>query len=102
MKYSPGFIQETLKIIINNLNDDREYLGLQLALAQGIISEKLFERECSVYLARNKFPHNDLVERAKVLHKLIGDRLDAEVIRTSFRCTIEEARLVFEDIQNGK
>jgi hypothetical protein len=41
MKYSPGFIQETLKIIINNLNDDREYLGLQLALAQGIISKKL-------------------------------------------------------------
>jgi hypothetical protein len=101
MKYPPGFIEETLRIVINNINDDREYLGLQLGLAQGLISERTYKKERVVYLIRSKFSHIDLVERSKILKKLIGDRLDSEIIKTAFRCTIEEADAVFLEIQDA-
>jgi len=99
MKYPPKFIEDTIRIIINNINDDREYLGLQLTRAQGLVSESAYEKERAVYLIRSNFSYIDLVERAKVLQKLIGDRLDSEIIKTAFRCTIEEANAVFEDIK---
>lgn len=100
MKYSPGFIEDTLRIVINNINDDREYIGLQLSLALGYISKDAFEKEREIYLKRSKFSHIDLVQRAKVLKRLIGDRLDAEIIKTAFRCTIEEAETALQDIND--
>lgn len=100
MKYQPGFIEDTLRIVINNINDDREHLGLQLALAQGMISQRTFEKERAGYLIRSNFPYTELVERARILKKLIGDRLNTEIILTSFRCTIEEAAEVFEELKN--
>lgn len=93
-----GFIQDTIRIIINNLNDDREHLSLQLALAQGLISENTFNRERAVYLIRSKFTHQDLVERVRVLRKFIGDKLSAEVVMTAFRCTIEEADAALREL----
>ena len=52
-----------------------------------------------MYFIRSKFSHIDLVERAKVLRRLIGDRIDAEIIRAAFRCTIEEAESALCDIK---
>lgn len=104
MKYPPGFIEETIRMIINNLNDDREYLGLQLGLAQGLISQRTYDKERAPYLVRAQFKPQELALRTKILIKFIGSDIDSETIMTSFRCTIEEAdatlRILSEDEMN--
>lgn len=98
MPYPPGFIEDTIRIIINNLNDDREHLGLQLALAQGMISKQTYNSEKATYLIRSHMPHQDLLERAKILKRFVGSDISAEIIMTSFRCTIEEANAVMGEL----
>jgi hypothetical protein len=100
VKYPSGFIEDTLRIVINNLNDDREHLGLQVAFAQGFISDKTFEKERAQYLFRSAFSFQELINRAKILKKLIGNRITSEIIMTSFRCTLEEADFVFLEIKD--
>ena len=98
MRHPPGFIEETLRIAINNINDDREHLGLEYSLSLGFITQSTFEEARAQYLIRSNISHQELVERAKVLKKLIGDRLNSEIIKTAFRCTIEEADKAFAEI----
>jgi hypothetical protein len=73
-------------------------LALQLAFQQGLITETTFAKERAIYLKRTNFTRKNLLERTKILRLFIGDRASAEVVSAAFRCTIEEADSVLQEL----
>lgn len=97
-KYPPGFIEETLRIALVNLNEDREYLGLQLSLAIGAIGEDVFNEERARYLLEVVYSAEELENRVTILIRMLGDRANIEVIKTALRCSYESAEWALNEV----
>lgn len=91
MTFRPGFVEETIRIIVNNLEDDREHLALQLCFAQGLITKEVFEHERARYLVKSNMSLEELVDSIKVLRVFTGERTCTELVMIALRCTKEQA-----------
>jgi hypothetical protein len=84
------FETEVIREVITALLDARDFLGYQLAHANNCMTDKQLDEIAEQYLKRKTYTIEDLRERIRVLKSLIGDRVDADVISTVFRCDYEK------------
>jgi hypothetical protein len=81
-----------LNIIISNLIRSRDYMGLQLNLEFGNISEKEYEQlELDFLTEQKELDPIELKTDVEMLIKLLNKTFNVEEISTMFNCSIESA-----------
>lgn len=88
---------EVLNVVhdaIVGLLDARDFLGYQLAHANGEMDDAELAELSKTYLIECKFTDEQLAERVAVLAAIINERMDADVVATAFRCRYGQAHRV--------
>lgn len=78
--------------VIYALADNRDFLGYQLALAEGQIDQEQFDEIANRYLASS--PNKDdtgLVEKVAILAAIAPDKFDSDFVSVALRCDIDNA-----------
>lgn len=93
---------EALREALEAILDARDFLGLQLSLAQGTISEEAFEEHALPYLRRQveNVYGPALLQRARVLMAVLPPgRFDAEVLSTMLRCDYMVGQRIAQELR---
>lgn len=92
--YVTQFNSNTCAVVdeaIQALVESREFLGFQLAYAQGNISEEEFGKHISAYLAeKSKIATEDLSKKISTLYSVLSKPLDSETLSVMFNCEVED------------
>lgn len=86
-----NFVEVVAAEVIDRLIDCRDYLGLRLSKAWGMLSAKELDEATKQHMAKVPISDDDLLEKTRVLVRLIGARADTELVSTVFRCTESQA-----------
>lgn len=95
-------VADVLRDAFEAVLDARDFLGLQLSLAQGSIPEEAFEGHALPYLRRqveNQYGPA-LVHRVRVLAAVLPPgRFDADVVSTMLRCDFTVAQRLIRELR---
>jgi len=81
------------------LLDARDFLGYQLARANGAISGVEFKKIAKRYLREpGKTDADQLREKVHVLTQLIGERVDSDTVAVAFHCHLDEAEAALRHV----
>ena len=89
---------EVARNAILALLEARDFVSYQLSHANGGMSNEQLEEIAQKYCCPSSWDPTVLQDHVRVLHDLIGDRLDADVVSTVFQCSFEEARQALEAV----
>jgi hypothetical protein len=82
---------------ILSLIKEREQLGFELAHAEGLMSDEQLDEVLTRYLhTPRKVP--DLVKEVKLLHAIVPEKIDAELVTVVFGCSLDDAELVVAQV----
>ena len=90
---------EVAREAILGLLDTRDFMSYQLSHANGGMSDEQLEEIAQEYCRPSTWDLAILQDHVRVLHNLISNRLDADVVSTVFQCSFEEARQALEAIE---
>jgi hypothetical protein len=82
--------------VIESLLDNRDFLGYQLALANGCMDEAQFEEIADKYLAIQTNSDAALAKKSALLAALVPRRFDADLVSVALKCDIEQAERAIE------
>lgn len=85
------FLEEVAATAISRLLDWRDYLGLRLSKAWGMLSAKELDAATKQNMAKVPISDEDLLKKTRALVRLIGPRADIETVFFIFRCPEPQA-----------
>lgn len=88
----------TLREVILGLIAAREQLGFELAHAEGLMSDETLDDVLKGYLALVPVNLVDLVEKARILHWIVPEKFDSELVQVVFKCSPELAARAVADV----
>jgi hypothetical protein len=100
-EYEPQTLREVTRLAFYGFECAHEFMGLQLSLAHGNISQEEFDEAAKGYFARPKMPDAVVKKAIPVLLFGVGVALDAATFSTIFHCDMGAAEEVIRDIVKG-